>query len=119
MVSRKFKKAIIVSVCACLLAGGLVILMASPLTKYLVEKFDVKYTGRQISIGQAYVNPFTGSVQFQDFRVFEPGQQANTGKSGTVFFSAKKVRLNIALLKLPFKTYEITELSLDEPKGII
>lgn len=91
---------------------AVVILFISPISKYLVEKYDEKYAGREITMDWAYVNPFTGYIHFKNFKIYE-------FKSDTLFFSANDISLNIAMLKLPFKTYEISELSLDDPKCII
>ncbi len=38
------------------------ILIASPAAKYLIEKYDEQYTGRNITLNKAYVNPLTGYV---------------------------------------------------------
>ena len=90
----------------------LVIIFISPITKYLVEKYSVKYTGRQIRMDWAYVNPFTGYVHFSNFKVHEL-------KSDSVFFSSEGLTLNFAMFKLLSKTYEIEYLHLSKPKGTI
>jgi len=87
-------------------------LFISPITKYLVEKYDLKYTGRQIKMDWAYVNPLTGYVHFSNLRIYE-------FHSDSVFFSSKGMSANINLSKLLDKTYEIENLSLKEPWGII
>jgi hypothetical protein len=91
---------------------ALIILFISIITKYLVEKYSVKYTGRKITLNWAYVNPFDGYIHFNNFKMYE-------FKSDSIFLSADGVSANIALLKLFSKTYEITELTLDHPRGII
>src|ERR1044072_6157020 len=40
----------------------LVLILLSPIAEYLIETFDVEYTGRQIEVEKAVVNPFTGYV---------------------------------------------------------
>ncbi len=87
---------------------GCIILFISPITKYLVEKYDYKYTGREIKIDRAYVNPFTGFVHFSNLRIYED-------KSDSIFFSANGIDLNITLNKLLSKTYEISDLTVDKP----
>ena len=89
-----------------------VILCISPITKYLIEKYDEKYTGRQITLNWAYVNPFTGYVHFNDLKIYEY-------KSDSVFFSVKGLSVNFAVLKLFSKTYEVSEVTLDQPHGVI
>jgi Domain of Unknown Function (DUF748) len=96
-----------------------VILLLSPITKYLVEKYDVKYTGRKIKIGWAYVNPFTGHVHFSNLRIYESKTPAASKEGDSVFFSANGVSANFAMLKLLFKTIEIKKLTIDHPKGTI
>jgi hypothetical protein len=87
-------------------------LVISPLTKYLVEKYDEKYTGRQITMDWAYVNPFTGYIHFNGLKIYEL-------KSDSIFFSAEGVNANFEMLKLFSKRYEISKLTLDHPKGIV
>lgn len=91
---------------------AVIIIFISPITKYLVEKYDLKYTGRQITMDWAYVNPFTGYVHFDNFKIFE-------FQSDSVFLSAKGVSANFEMSKLFSKTYEISELTLNDPRGII
>lgn len=90
----------------------LIILFVSPITKYLVEKYDVKYTGREIKMKRAYVNPFTGHIHFTDFIIYERG-------SDSVFFSAKGLSADISLLKLFRNTFQVNSLIIEEPRGII
>ncbi len=108
----KLKKTLIFLCSSIVLVVVVVILFISPITKYLIEKNDEQYTGRNITMGWAYVNPFTGYIHFSDLKIFE-------FKSDSVFFSASGVSADIALFKLFTKTYEISELTLDQPKGII
>ena len=89
-----------------------VIAFISPLTKYLIEKFDKKYTGREIKMDWAYVNPFTGYLHFNNIKIYE-------FESDTIFFSVEGLSANIAMSKLFSKTYEISELTLDNPQGLI
>jgi len=57
-----------------------------------------------------YVNPFTGYV-------YIPQSQNYEANSDSIFFSATGVSASFALRKLLSKTIEITEITLDEPKG--
>jgi len=91
---------------------ALSILFVSPLVKYFVEHNDEKYTGRQITMDWAYVNPFTGYVHFNNLQVYE-------AKRDTLFFTAKNVTADFSLLKLFSKTVEINELILDHPRGVV
>lgn len=108
----KLKKSLLIFISTIIIIAVIVILFISPITKYLVQKYDVKYTGRQITMDWAYVNPFTGYIHFNDLKIYEL-------KSDSVFFSSGGVSANFAMHKMFSKTYEITELSLNQPQGII
>ena len=86
-----------------------VILFISPISKYLIEKYDLQYTGRQIEMDWAYVNPFSGYVYLSGIKMLEL-------ESDSVFFSTKGISLNVAMCKLFSKTYEISQLNLDQPR---
>src|SRR6185436_6985552 len=91
---------------------AIIILCLSPIVKYMVEKYDVKYTGREITMSSAYVNPFTGYIHFNNFRMYEQN-------SDSVFLSAKQIAARFVLRKLFSKTYEVSSLVLKEPHGIL
>jgi len=116
---RRFKKILIIFFSTIALIFILVFLFISVITKYLIEKYDVKYTGRQITLDWAYVNPLTGYVYLNNVKVFEQNNLLTKQTSDSVFFSANAVIANFAMLKLFKKTYEISELTLDHPRGII
>ncbi len=109
---RKLKKPVLILFTVFILFAGLVIAFISPITKYLVEKYDLKYTGRQITMNWAYVNPFTGYVHFSGLKIYE-------FESDSVFLSVKGVSANFEMRKMLSKTYEISELTLNHPRGII
>lgn len=92
----------------------IVLLLAfiSPIATYLVQKYDEKYTGRQITIDGAYVNPFTGYVRLQKVTIYEY-------KSDSVFLTVKSVTANFGMWKLFSKNVELTELVLDHPRGAV
>ncbi len=109
---HKLKKRLLIFLSIIILLVTLVIAFISPITKYLIEKYDEEYTGRKITIGWAYVNPFTGYVHLSNLKIYEL-------KSDSVFFSTNGLSVNIEMLKMLSKTYEISELSLNHPRGII
>lgn len=86
----------------------LTISLASPITKYLIQKYDEKYIGRKIKLDWAYVNPFTGNIYFRNLKIYEL-------KSNSIFFSCQGISLNITLTKLFTKTYELTHVTLTQP----
>jgi len=108
----KTKKTILIIAGSILLFLVLVVLFISPLTKYLIEKYDVSYTGREITLDWAYVNPLTGYVHLSNLEIFEQDTQK-------VFFKTKGLSANLAMFKLLGGTYEITEVTLDEPLGYV
>jgi hypothetical protein len=89
----------------------LVILFISPIAKYVIEKYSVKWTGRQIKMSWAYVNPFTGYAHLSDLKIYE-------ANSDSVFFSAEGLSIGINMRKLLSKEYQITSITLDKPRGI-
>lgn len=109
---HKIKKTFFVLGCFILISIIVVILFISPISKYLIQKYDKKYIGREITIDWAYVNPFTGYIHLDDLKIYEQN-------SDSVFFSANGLSINIEMLKLFSKTYEISQCTLDHPKGII
>ena len=88
------------------------ILFNSCITRYLVGKHDVKYTGREITMDWASVNPLTGYIHFRNLKIYEH-------KSDSIFFSADGVSAKISIVKLFFKTFEISKITLNRPHGII
>ena len=108
----KFFRALLISFSVLIVMFGIVILFISPIAKYLVERYDLKYTGRQITMDWAFVNPFTGYVHFNNVNVHEL-------ESDSIFLSIEGVNANFALFKMFSGTYEISELTLNEPRGTI
>ncbi|HMG14132.1 MAG TPA: DUF748 domain-containing protein, partial [Saprospiraceae bacterium] len=86
----------------------LLIMFISPLAKYLIEKYDVNFLGREITMDWAYVNPFTGYVYFNNLQIHEL-------KSDSVFISMKGLKANIEVYKLINKSYELKNIILEEP----
>lgn len=109
--SKKLRILIRICLILFIIIPVLIIALISPITKYLVEKYDVEYTGREVKMDWAYVNPLTGYVYFNDLQICEEN-------SDSIFFSASGVSANFTIRKLFSKEYEITQLTLDEPKGV-
>ena len=110
----KFKKPLIILIITITTLVVLAIVFISPITKYLVEKYDAKYTGREIKMDWAYVNPFTGYIHFSNVKIYELS-------SDSIFFAANGVSANFSMFKIlsKTKTYEISDLTLNQPNGII
>ena len=115
----KLRKTLITIIIWIIIIVIVVILLVSPLAKYLVEKNDVKYTGRQIKMGLVYVNPFTGHIHIRNLKIYESKSLPASDGGDSLFFSAKGLSANFAMLKLLSKTIEIKKFTLDQPKGII
>ena len=112
MRASRVKRVFGITVGAILISVVLVILFISPLTKYLLEKYDVKLIGRELTMDWAYVNPFTGYVHLNDLRIFEE-------QGDSLFLSIEGTSASFTLRKLLFQTVEITQLTLDKPWGRI
>ena len=109
---QKLKRILFILVSVIVMIVVVVIVFISPITKYLIEKYDQKYTGREISLDWAYVNPFTGYVYLDDLEVKE-------FQSDSVFLATNSVSANFEMSKLFSKSYIISKLVIDEPKGHI
>jgi hypothetical protein len=108
----KLKKTILTIFITITIAVTLVIVFISPIAKYLVEKYDVKYTGREISMDYAYVNPFTGYVFMKNVNIKE-------FKSDSIFIFSKGISAQLNMFKLFNKTYEISHITLNQPIIVI
>jgi hypothetical protein len=106
--NKKIRKSVIITTISLFIITGVVIILLSPLAKYLVEKYDLAILGREVTVDRIYVNPFTGLISITDIKIFEL-------KKDTVFFEAPSVTANFTVYKLFFSEYEITELTIEEP----
>lgn len=95
-----------------LIIGICIILLISPIAKHLIEKYDEQLTGREITVGLVYVNPFTGYFNCSNLKIFEY-------RSDSLFITAKSVNVNISLHKLFSKTIEISDITLVQPTIIV
>lgn len=106
-------KKVLVRVSLALVAVVVLIIVAiSPVAKYLIQKYDTRFTGREITLDWAYVNPFTGYVHLDGLVIME-----HNGDS--VFLSADGLSADMAMRKLIMKTYEISSAKLTNPIGRI
>lgn len=110
MANKRLKYTLLIVISTIFIAIATAILFISPITKHVVEKYDVKYTGRQIKMDWAYTNPFTGYIYISNLKIYE-------FKSDSIFISADGLSINFSLLKILSKTYEIKQITLDHPKG--
>lgn len=82
---------------------GLILLLfifLSPIVKYLIEKYDVEYTGREITIDKLFLNLFSGNASITGLTIYE-----KDGK--TAFFRCAEAESSIVLKKILAGTYDI------------
>lgn len=89
-----------------------IIVLISPIAKYLIQKYDTRFTGREITLDWAYVNPFTGYVYLNDIEIKE-------FESDSVFLSADGLMADFSLFKLLSKTYEFSAVKLTDPIAVV
>ncbi|MFT3936167.1 MAG: DUF748 domain-containing protein [Chitinophagaceae bacterium] len=107
MSRKRLKRTLIILFITVFSIVALVILFISPITKYLIQKYDERYTGRQITLDWAYVNPFTGYVHLSNLKVYEY-------KSDTLFLSAGGLSADCSVRQLLFsKDFTLNSASLD------
>lgn len=85
-----------------------VLIFISPIAKYLIEKYDVKYIGREVHITQLGINLLTGTVNISGFRLYEAD-----GK--TVFIGFDHLNAEVELRPLFNGIYHLEHLTLDHP----
>ncbi len=108
MIRRKVKKGILITLISIIGFALLVIVLISPIAKYVIQKYDERFLGRQVQVGFVYLNPFAGKIHLRNLKIYE--------KEGSrIFFSVKDLAVNVNMLKLLSKTYEITRVSLNSP----
>lgn len=84
----------------------LVSLLAGPIAKRYLEKHSVELCNRQATIGQIWVNVFTGTVFVNDLKVPEQDNKST-------FVSLDKLRVNVSLLRLLNKNFYIQKVVLN------
>ena len=109
---KKTRKYVTILASTILVLTSVLFLIVPPLSKYLLEKYDVALLGREIKVGKVFINPFNGLVSIKNLQIFEL-------KKDTVFFTAKQVDANFTTYKLFSQEYEIADLIIEEPLGYI
>lgn len=87
----------------------LLIIIASPLARHLIQKHDVEYTGREITLQRAFVNPLGGSVSFRNLQLYEEND------SDSVFISFGRLATDMSLLKMLTGVYQVNSIRLVDP----
>ncbi len=108
-ISSKLKKTLLIITTIVVIFVVVVIVFISPIAKYLIEKYDVKYLGREVKTGMVYLNPFTGYIHIGNLKLFEQ-------KSDSIFIKSDGLSVNFNWTALIFKkTYELSSITLDHP----
>ncbi len=82
--------------------------VSSFLTKYLIQKYDLDLTGREITLDWAYTNPYTGFIHLDDLVIHEE-------HNDSTFIAMSGLSVNVSMLKLFSRTYEVEAITLDRP----
>lgn len=91
---------------------AVLLLSLNIIAKYIIEKNDIKWLGREITLGSVSINPFRGSVSINNIDFYEY-------KSDSICLHIDNLSGNMALMKLFSKTYEIEDITLTRPVGTI
>jgi len=112
MSKSKLKKSLLIIALSLFLVFAIVIICISPIAKYLIEKYDVKYLGREVKIGWLYLNPFTAYAHIGNLKIYE-------ANSDSLFLTAAGLSVDFQLYKLFNKTYEINTITLNKPVAYV
>ncbi|MCX6249875.1 MAG: DUF748 domain-containing protein [Bacteroidetes bacterium] len=118
-INTRLKKTTLIVTGSIIITVIVVILVISPIAKHLAIKYGEKYTGRHITTGWIYVNPFTGYVHISNLKIYERKNLPGYKSGDSILLSVKGVSADFAMLKLLSKTIEISEITLDRPNGLI
>jgi hypothetical protein len=118
-IHSKIVKTVIIVSSSIVLAVVIIILFISPIAKHMAIKYGEKYTGRHITMGLVYVNPFTGYIHISDLKIYESTKLPTYTQGDSIFISANGLSANFALLKLLSNSLVITNVTLDQPRGVI
>ena len=105
---KKIKKPLLISLSVIFGLLILIIVLLAPIAKYSVEKYDTKFLGRQITMDLPYINPLTGFVYLRNLKIYE-------GYNDSVFIYARSLSVNVEMLKIFSKSFETSEITLNEP----
>jgi len=105
---KKWKRGLIIT--GIVLVSVIVVVVAtiSFIAEYLIEKYDVKYTGREIEMDWMAINLLTGYVHIDDLKIYEQN-------SDSIFFKLNGLSVDVSLHELFSKTYTIESVTLNKP----
>ena len=105
---KRWKRTLIITGIVLVTLVALIFTFLSTIAQYLIEKYDVKYTGREIKMDWMFVNVFTGYVHFENLTIYEQ-------ESDSVFFNTKGLSVDLSMHDLFSKTYTIQSVTLNKP----
>ena len=106
---KKLRRWLFILTGVILLLLVLAFIFISPIAKYVIQKYDVQFTGREITMNKIFLNLFNGTASIKDFVVYE-----KDGK--TPFFKASKLRATISLNKVIWRDkYDLSDISAESP----
>jgi hypothetical protein len=105
---KRWKRGLIITSIVLVSLIAVIFACLSSIAEYLIEKYDVKYTGREIEMDWMFINVFTGYVHVENLTIYE-------AESDSVFFSLNGLSADLAMHDLFTKTYTIESLTLNKP----
>lgn len=108
MKGNRLKKKIISFSVSIVIIFAVILIIASPLAKYLIEKKGSSLTGRKVKLSWIYANPFTGHAHIKNLRIFEAG-------ADSLFFATDVLDIDFKIIKLFRKKVDISSLTLINP----
>lgn len=85
-----------------------IFLFLGPIAEFLIEKYDERYTGRNIEMSKMRINLFTGGVNIHDITIFEQARK-------DTFTHVKHIYTNLEWTHFFRGDYDVVEVSLYRP----
>jgi len=109
VIMKKLGKIFLIFIALLIVGLTLVFFFISPITKYVIEKNGLAWTGRKITIGKVNVKAFNGSIYIKDIKIYE-------ANSDSVFFDCHDIYLKVNLKKMIAGIYEVYKIKIDNPE---
>ena len=90
----------------------LIMLIVSPVARYVIEKNSETWIGRTVEIDKLGINLLNGRINIKDLAVYEANRD-------TVFFHVNHILVDINIWKLIWGTYHIEQLHIVDPFAMI
>jgi len=106
---KKLLRFILILLALFLVVLTIIYIFISPITKYVIEKNCLEWTGRKITIGKIKVNALNGSVYIKDIKIYE-------ANGDSIFFDCHDIYLKVNLKKMLSNVYEVSTIKIDTPE---